>query len=147
MSVSFTVAPNDRRLYAGNNLFASRVDATTVDTYTTNARFTLGDSWISVHLSSGLEFFELFLYPQAMNHDEMINITSNMTYFYDKRGSLPVQFQPIVAYSIRKYVSGYTGPQLHVKRQVDSLEADIYLNENASVVSVNITAGQILADK
>jgi hypothetical protein len=81
------------------------------------------------------EVFEAVFYLSALTNDQMVNVTSNMTYFFDKNGSLPA-IPVYAAYSLRRLFPVYTGPVLSIIRQSDSLQADLFADEFGSFTKI-----------
>jgi hypothetical protein len=66
----------------------------------------------------------------------MVNLTSNMTYFFDSQGSL-IWHRPYASYSLRKLPSAsYTGPVYQVKRGYDAALADVYSDTLGVITSI-----------
>jgi len=95
----------------------------------------------------GNEFFEVILYTQTMSHDQMFNITSNMTYFYDSQGSIPhTNFAPFAVYSVRRVIPTFYGPTMQVKRQSDNAIANLYTDKSAAFTALAVQSGSNITD-
>lgn len=128
LCVGFTVAPSDRRIYIGQGgLYQSIGNLSSVDSYPSNSRWLLGSAQNGAYSVPANEFFELFVYNQSLSDSEMTTLVKNITYSFDRQGSMPL-IPAKAAYSLRKLVQNYTGPQLQVKRASDSQIADLYLD-------------------
>ena len=84
----------------------------------------------------------------------MLNLTSSLIQFYNADGFIPA-IPPFYAYSVRKLVPTYTGPQLQLKRTSNATLANLYLDQQAKVVmlellllntSLNLTDPNDIAD-
>ena len=77
----------------------------------------------------------------------MFNLTSNMTYFFDWRGNVPhTTFAPFAAYSLRRVVPTYYGPNIQVKRASDNAIANLYTDDGAAFTALAVSGGSNITD-
>ena len=127
-------------MYAGDSILASITTISTINTYTTG-RYVIGSGRNGgAPEIPGNEFFESIYYHQALSHDQMLNVTKNMTYFYDPHGSIPF-FPPLAAFSIRRLYPNYYGPVLQVIRSTDSATAQLYADDLGRFTKLVVVTG------
>lgn len=118
---------------AGSQI-ASSTSIPSVTTFS-DGKYYIGASSASQSLAPANEVFEAIFFHTALSDAQMANLTSNMTYFFDKRGSIPLT-TPFAAYSVRRLNASYGGPQLQVQRSSDNLLADLFLDELANFTQI-----------
>jgi len=69
----------------------------------------------------------------------MQSLTLNLTYTFDLNGSLPA-IPVMAAYSMRRLFPNYTGPQLQIRRSLDNLVAELYLDARANYTTLQVAA-------
>ena len=143
LSAGFTVNSNDRRVYVSGDLIASSTSIPSVTSFT-DGKYYLGASTASQALSPANEIFEAIFYHTSLTDAQMVNLTSNMTYFFNKRGSIPL-LTTFAAYSVRRINATYGGPQLQIQRSSDSLLAELFLDElsNFTLIRESVSSQQI----
>ena len=84
-AVGMCIAASDRRVYASDSLHYGWNNISNSEIYNNpNAMIKLGGR---NQLQSGSnEFFEFFVYREALAHEKVLNITANMTFFFDSQG-------------------------------------------------------------
>lgn len=93
LSAGFTVGPTYRSLFLnGQKLEKSPI--TTLLTMTQfslddQPQFSIGDCLRAICPMPGNEVFEAIFYLYAVDYTQMVNLTLNMTHFFDRNGSLP----------------------------------------------------------
>ena len=139
LSAGFSLSPNDIRVYLGRKVVIYNTAQSSIYTYSSGSSLLVGANYDSNNPLPGNELFELILYTQAMSHDQMYNITSNMTFFFDQRGSIPhTNFAPYAVYSIRRVIPTYYGPNLQIRRASDNAIASLYTNLQADYTALAV---------
>ena len=129
-------------MYVSGDLISSSTSIPTVTSFT-DGKYYLGASTASQALSPANEIFEAIFYHTSLTDAQMVNLTSNMTYFFDKRGSIPL-ITPFAAYSVRRIYATYGGPQLQIQRSSDNLLAELFLDELANFTFIKESVSNLL---
>ena len=142
LSAGFNLAPNDIRVYLGRKVVIYNNAFTSLYTYNTGSDLVVGSCLGNAIPVPGNEYFEVLLYTQSLSHNQMYNLTSNMTYFFDGKGSIPhTNFAPHAVYSVRRVVPTYYGPNLQVKRASDHSIANLYTDAYANYTALDVSGG------
>jgi hypothetical protein len=103
-----------------------------------NGKFTISGTTSTVTLTT--------TYPITLTATDLGNntISQNYNIVVEVNGVLDGFLSgqmPAAAYSLRRLLNTYYGPQVRVRRSTDNFEADVYLNLNGSVYSITSTGG------